>query len=499
MKEKDNQNKIERAPVIVIMGHIDHGKSALLDYIRKSNVVDKEVGNITQHISAYEVIHEKDGKKRKITFLDTPGHEAFQCLRLRGAKVADIGILIVSAEEGVKKQTLEAYKCIKEENIPFIVAINKIDKEGSNIEKTKANLIENEIYLEGNGGDIPYVNISAKTGEGINDLLDIMLLVSEMEELTGDTNKKAEGVVIESSLDPKKGSSATLIIKDGTLKKGMFVVCENDWSPVRIMEDFLGKNLEKASFSTPVRIVGWSSPPKAGNLFLSFNTKKEAEEHIKENSKKSQKKDIRNETDGEDYIPIIIKADTLGSLEAIEGEIKKMKNEKIKHVIVHSAVGNITEKDILMSDKEGKTIVAGFNVKIDSSAENIALKLGTEIKTFEIIYKLTEWIEKEIEKKSPIIEEESKTGLAKILKNFSRTKDKQVIGGKVQEGKISINEDFKIIRGENEIGKGKIKELQSQKVKKSEVDTGNEFGMLVESKIEIMPGDKIETFIISTK
>jgi len=246
MTDTDKKNLIERPPVIVVMGHIDHGKSTLLDYIRKSNVVEKETGGITQHISAYKVIHKnKSGEEKKITFLDTPGHEAFTSVRSRGANIADIAILIVSAEEGVKSQTLEVWEDIKNSSIPFVVAITKIDKPGADVEKTKNNLLEKQIYIEGYGGDIPWAAISSKTGEGIPELLDTLLLVAEMEELKGDKEKLAEGFVLEVGLDVQKGIGATLIIKDGELKSGSYIAAGESIAPVRIMEDFTGKPIKE--------------------------------------------------------------------------------------------------------------------------------------------------------------------------------------------------------------------------------------------------------------
>jgi len=271
MVKENAQKKIERPPVICIMGHIDHGKSTLLDYIRKTNIVDSEAGGITQKISAYEVIH----KGKKITFLDTPGHESFAKIRQRGASVADIAVLVVSSEDGVKKQTTEAYQCIKESQTPMIVAINKIDKPGADIEKTKTNLTENEIYLEGYGGSVPFVPISAKTGQGVDELLDLMLLVAEVEELTGDSEKCAEGVVIEANMDKQKGISASMVITDGSLKSGMFVACGKSLAPTRIMENFLGKKITEASFSSPIRITGFDVLPKVGTKFQTFTDKNE--------------------------------------------------------------------------------------------------------------------------------------------------------------------------------------------------------------------------------
>src|SRR5690606_21601078 len=257
---------------------IDHGKSTLLDFIRKANVVAGEAGGITQHLSAYVATHTtKEGAAEQITYLDTPGHEAFQKMRLRGADVADVAILVVSAEDGVKPQTMEALASIQTAGIPYIVAINKIDKPGADIPRTQASLIENEIYIEGMGGDIPWAAISAKAGTGIDDLLDLVILTADLAELTGDTNATAEGVVIEGDLDGKRGTTATLIVKNGTLQSGLFVVAGKAFAPVRIMEDFSGKSIKEAGLSEPVGIVGFSDIPEVGVPFTTVSTKKEAE------------------------------------------------------------------------------------------------------------------------------------------------------------------------------------------------------------------------------
>src|SRR3989344_2453428 len=264
------ENAITRAPVVVVMGHIDHGKSTLLDYIRKTNVVEKEVGGITQHISAYEVEH----TSKKITFLDTPGHEAFSAMRARGALVADIAILVVSAEDGEKPQTIEAYKTIAKSKIPFLVAINKIDKPEANVEKTKGELAEQEIYLEGYGGKVPFTLISAKTGEGIDELLGLIVVLAELEGFCGNLALPASGSVIEANLDSRRGIYATLIIKDGTLKRGMTVAAESALCSTRIMENFKGEPIAEASFSSPIRLVGFDKMPKVGGQFRAFSTKR---------------------------------------------------------------------------------------------------------------------------------------------------------------------------------------------------------------------------------
>ena len=273
--KQEKQKEIERQPIVAVMGHIDHGKSTLLDYIRKSNNAENEAGGNTQQISAYEVKHKnKAGIEKKITFLDTPGHEAFKAMRSRGADVADIAILVVAADDGVKAQTLEALNSIQKANTPFIVAINKVDKPGADVEKTKQNLAENNVYVEGYGGHISWVPISAKTGKGVDELLEIILLSAEIEEYKADVGTEASGVVIESSLDKQKGVGATLIIKNGVLKNGMYVLAEDCLSPVRIMEDFLGKNIKEAGPGTPVKIIGFNILPATGALFKSFKSKK---------------------------------------------------------------------------------------------------------------------------------------------------------------------------------------------------------------------------------
>ena len=506
MANKKNSTTIERSPVIVIMGHIDHGKSALLDFIRKSNIVEGEAGGITQHTSAYEVEHKtKESGIKKITFLDTPGHEAFSDMRARGATVADIAILVVSAEDGVKSQTLEALNAIKTAKIPYIVAINKIDKPDADMEKTKNSLLENEIYIEGYGGDIPYVPISAKTGKGVPELLDMMALVAEMNELTGDTNKLAEGAVIEANVDPQKGISATLIIKDGTLKKGMYVASGNSYAPVRIFENFLGKKIDEAYFSSPVTIVGWNKLPQVGTTFKTFKKKKEAENYATNFKFEEQAKEIDvqgkiAEKSKECFcIPIILKADVSGTLDAIVQEISKIILPRTVLKIIHSGVGTITENDIKIASGAKDSIIVGFNVSVDAQARSVAEQFDVDIETFNIIYKMTEWLEEEAKKKTPKVEVEEKIGKLKILKLFSKQKNVQVMGGRVVEGKIIKEATIHILRRDNLIGEGKILELQSQKTKITEAKEEMEIGVKIESKIEIAVGDELESFTMVTK
>ncbi len=513
-KQPNNETLTERPPVIVITGHIDHGKSTLLDFIRKTNVVEGEAGGITQHISAYEVTHKReDGREQKITFLDTPGHQAFSGMRERGVETADIAILIVSAEDSVKAQTIESLKTIKESGIPFIVAINKIDKPGANVEKTKNELVEHEVYIEGYGGDIPYVLISAKTGEGIPELLDIILLVADMAELKGTPGIPASGVVLESRLDQKCGITTTLIIKDGTLSKGMFVVSEDTISPVRGIADFLQRQVESISFSSPVSIVGFNKIPSPGAPFSSYKTKKEAEEAVRvfTENKRDQKQipETKKQTpaSGETeevevkkaIFPIVLKSDTLGTLEAIERELMQLNQELIEVKVIQKSVGSINESDVKMAGSTEGGVVIGFNVKTDNTGGEISVRNNIPIKNFNIIYKLTEWVGEELKERKPRVESEEINGEAKILKVFSSTKNKQVAGGRVLTGSLISGSNIIIKRRDVEIGRGKIVELQQQKLKTKEVEEGLEFGMLIESKIDVAPGDTIASYMVVQK
>lgn len=506
--EKAASQLISRPPVVVIMGHIDHGKSTLLDYIRKTNVVGGEAGGITQHLGAYEVAHAATETKKlgSITFLDTPGHEAFCSIRERGARVADIAVLVVSAEDGVKPQTLEALKCILAEKIPYIVAINKIDKPGANIEVTKASLAENEVYVEGFGGDIPVVPISALKGDGIPELLDMIMLVADLQDLKADASVPAEGAVIESYRDSKKGISATLLIKNGTLESGMCVVAEDAVSPVRILEDYKGKAIKTATFSSPVKVIGFSKIPTVGALFVTCSNKREAEELAQAyrmkagNLKNGAVKDAREAmNDTTVIIPIIIKADVIGSLEGIKHELSKIKNDKVKIKIVSESIGDINENDIKSTQGDPNIIIVAFNSKPDAKTQSLIERSTVQIKSFDIIYNLMEFLKETVLSKVPKEYIDQASGTAKIMAVFSRNKDKQILGGKVQEGSLSVGSEVKILRRDVEIGRGKIKELQKQKVKTDEVTEGFEFGCLIESKFEIAQGDKIQGFVTVEK
>ncbi len=507
MEKEIHKGKVPRPPVIVIMGHIDHGKSTLLDYIRKTNIVATEAGGITQHLSAYEIIHKKsDGTEQKITFLDTPGHAAFSGMRERGVGVADIAILIVSAEDGVKAQTIEAIKAIKESATPFIVAINKIDKPNANVEKTKNDLGEKEVFLEGYGGNVPFVEISAKIGTGMPELLDMILLVAELEELSYDSQKQGEGIVIESHLDPKRGISGTLIVKDGVLKKCDFMVIEGSVSTIRIIEDFKGTPIPESTAGSAVCMAGFSENPKVGAIFHTFQTKKEADamaqEFIKTPRKENNLPVITLSEEEEKLvrvIPITLKADAQGTLEALGKEIAKINTENVILKVTNRGIGVVSESDVKLALSGKSPIIIGFNVKAEAKGKDLAERGGVTIALFDVIYKLTEWLEEEAKKQKPKVEVEETVGKAKIIRCFSKEKERQVIGGKVTEGILSSGAIVKILRRDFEIGRGKIIELQQQKIKTKEVMEGLEFGLLIDSNMDVAEGDILESFRIVEK
>ncbi|HEY9584825.1 MAG TPA: translation initiation factor IF-2 [Candidatus Paceibacterota bacterium] len=509
---------VARPPIVCVMGHVDHGKSTLLDYIRKTDVAGGEAGGITQKIGAYEVEHIKSsGEKKSITFLDTPGHEAFAAIRARGADVADIAILVVSAEDGVKPQTMDAFLCIQRAKLPVIVAINKIDKPNADIERTKGSLAENEIYLEGYGGDIPWVAISSKAGTGIPELLELIDLVAEINNFSGEAENPASGFIIEAHQDSRRGPSATVVIKNGTLRQSEAVVAGIAMASIKIMEDDKGTMIKEATMGMPVKIIGWSKLPEAGSAFLTLSTKKEAEILVEKNAEKIVKKvlektaptpaptadseNAKSKTDGPQIvtIPIIIKADATGTIDAILHELKKINLENVKVKIVSQGVGDISEKDAKAAESSKDIVIIGFNVDIDSRAKTITERSSVNIVQFDVIYKLSEWLETLSKERTPKIKVEEKSGMVKILKAFSKEKDRQILGGKVLNGKIAIGDEVKITRGEISLGVGRVKELQRQKAKIDEVPAGSEFGTLIEAKITIAPGDIVEPFKIVEK
>jgi translation initiation factor IF-2 len=472
------------------MGHIDHGKSSLLDYIRKANVVAGEAGGITQHVAAYIATH----NDRQITFLDTPGHEAFKSLRTRGAAAADIAILVVAADEGVKPQTLDALAAIKEARIPFIVAITKTDKPNADIERTKLSLAEHEIFIEGMGGDISYAVVSSKTGDGIPELLDLVLLAADLIELTADPDLSATGFVLETTQDPKRGASVTLIIKDGTLFKGTFVVAEDAFAPVRFIEDFRGERVETAGPSAPVRVSGFNKLPKAGCIFSIAESKKEAETLAAAQKKVAAVLDQKDDAEsGVTVLPLVVKTDVAGSIDAISHELGKLAQEHVLIRIIASGVGAVTESDTKTASAAHAYIIA-FNVSTDPIARDIALRDGVTILSFSIIYELAEKVQALLEEYVPKDAGEQELGRAKVLKIFSGGAKKCVIGARYISGALSLHDRVKIERGAEEIGRGKILNLQQSKIDANTIRTEGDFGIELETKAELTYGDEIVSF-----
>src|SRR3989344_301088 len=482
-----------RPPIVAVMAHIDHGKSSLLDYIRKSNVVEGEAGGITQHVSAYEAVHEHEGKERRITFLDTPGHEAFRALRARGAQAADIAILVIAAEEGVKPQTLEAYQAIEEAGTPLVIAFTKIDKNSADIEKAKMSTVENGIYLEGLGGSIPFAGVSSKTGEGVPELLDLVLLTADLAELAADQDGPAEGFILESSQDAKRGMTATLIIKEGTLKTGSFVVAGRAMAPVRFIEDFANKRIPEAHPSQPVSVSGFSSLPPAGTPFKMVPTKKDAEKLVSEGGQIREADAAIEVVEGVAVLPLILKADVTGSIEAIKHELAKISHERVTIRILSEGVGTIGENDVKTA-QTGDAVIIGFNVSTDSQARDYAERTGVLIESFSIIYELAERVRVLVTERAPHIMVEEIMGEAKVLKSFSVAGNKHVLGAKWVSGELSVGDQVKTDRRGIPIGQGRLTNLQVARMDMQVIKGEGEFGLQVESKADIAQGDTLFAF-----
>ncbi len=477
MTENQEKNLLPRPPIVVVMGHIDHGKTALLDFIRKTNIMAKEAGGITQSIGAYEIAH--NGKK--ITFIDTPGHEVFSKMRARGAKVADLGILVVAADEGVKPQTKEAIEILNESKTPFVVAINKTDKTNADIERVKQELMQAGVLLEGFGGNISWQAISAKTGRGINELLDLILLAAEMEGLTYNPGAKARGIIIESKMDSSRGLTAITIVKDGLLRVGDEVATASAAGKIKILEDFLGERVDQLSPSSPALIIGFETLPQIGEEFFSGKIELvEIQPQQKEETEVGGQL-VPSDIQAERKINLILKADVSGSLEALSGIIKTFPNIKI----IGESVGDITDGDI-KSAQNTKAVIVGFKTRVSKAAENLATAQGIKIITSEIIYELLKNLEDEFR----AIEKPAIVGQLEILAVFDKKSGKrQVVGGRVILGTFKNNLSVKIQRQNQVIGEGKIINLQCQKQDVSQVSEGKECGLLFESDTIINIGD----------
>jgi translation initiation factor IF-2 len=487
-----------RPPIVAVMGHIDHGKSSLLDYIRKANVTAGEAGGITQHVSAYEAEHEHEGTLRKITFLDTPGHEAFRALRARGAAAADVAILVVAADEGVKPQTLEALNAILEAETPFVVALTKIDKNGADPERAKISLLENGVYLEGLGGSIPFAAVSSKTGAGVPELLDLVLLTADLAELTADPSLPGSGFILESSQDPRQGLSATLIIKDGTLATGSFAVAGEAYAPIRFIENFAGARIKEGAPSQPVRVSGWSGLPPAGTPWTSVKARKEAESLVAE-AKRASAEAARAaqaavaDEDGKTVLPLILKADVTGSIEAIKHELAKINHERVSIRILSAGIGAVAEGDVKTAIASGGVIIA-FTVAVDAVARDLADRSGVPIESFAIIYELKEYVEKLVAERAPKIAMDETLGTAKALKIFSAGNNKQVMGARLLSGAFTLGGQVKVVRNGEDQGHGKLLNLQLARVDQQEIRVEGEFGLQLESKAEVKPGDELIAF-----
>ncbi len=483
-------------PVVAVVGHIDHGKSTLLDFIRKTNITEKEAGGITQRLGAYEVVHTgKDGVPHPITFLDTPGHEAFKGIRERGASVADVAILVVSAEDGAKPQTIEAFQFIKKTETPCVIAFTKIDKPTASAERAKQSLAEHEIYVEGYGGEIPTIGVSGKTGAGVDELLDIILLLVEMHPRKDSLDAAPTGFVIEAEVSKTKGVFATLISTDGVLTKGMYAVAEGAMTPIRRLESTRGESLNETHPGMPILVAGWDTLPRIGARFTATADRKSAERMVEEyrSRVKSPTKNVAVAVMSEQVlIPILLKADTSGSLEALQHEIRKLETEKVAFQVISGGVGRIGEADLKTAQGCREPVMIGLAVAIDDGARSLIERGGITIIVGEVIYTLMEELQKLVTARTPKTKEVVVTGSAKILKLFNKEKDKQIVGGKVMVGELRVGDELAIFRRDAEIGKGKVRELQRQKEKVSVVPKDSEFGAAIVASVELAPQDRIE-------
>ena len=498
--EDREEDLVERPPVVTIMGHVDHGKTTLLDTIRKSNVAVGEAGGITQAIGAYSVTC--NGKK--ITFIDTPGHAAFTEMRARGASITDIVIIIVAADDGVMPQTKEAIDHAKAAGVPIIVAINKIDKPEANVERVMTGLVENGLTPEEWGGDVIVNKISAATGEGVNELLENILLVAEMQEYKANPSRYATGVVLESKKNNKVGSVATLLIQNGTLRLGDPIVAGTIYGKVRTLKNDLGQNIVEATPSTPVEVTGLSDVPNAGDKFMAFESEKQAKHIADERSLRARDADTNFSgmsledlfgriQEGVKEINVVLKADVNGSLEAVRGALEKIDVEGVKINIIRGAVGGITESDIVLA-RASQAIIIGFNVRANSQAQDDAKQYGVEIRTYDIIYKVVEDMEDAMKGMLDPEYEEKVTGKLEVRQIFKFSKVGLIAGCHVVTGVVRNNEKARIIRDDVVVYNGAVNTLQHEKDQVKEVTKGMDCGITLENCQDYKEGDIIEIY-----
>lgn len=486
------KNKKSRPPVVVIVGHVDHGKTSILDAIRKSKVAEQESGGITQHIGAYQVEH----KNKSITFIDTPGHEAFSAMRSRGVRVADIAILVIAADDGIMPQTKEAIKIIQKSGLPYIVAFNKIDKANADIQKAKNQLTEQSVLLEGYGGDVPFVEVSAKTGQGLDELLDLINLIAEVEEFNSEENESIEMVVIEAALDAKVGSTATFIVKKGNVTTRNIIAGSSTYAKIKNMHDFLGNSVIKASPSMPVVITGFSSVPRVGEKFVEVSSIREAEDRVKSKQRKEKKAEVLEIQEGQKVINIILKADVEGTLEAVHLVLRSINNEKLILRIIDGGVGSINDSDIKLAEG-GRAFVVGFRVKLNKVTQNLVEQKKVTVILFDTIYELVEGVREVILEQLEPVESEEMIGKMKVLKIFKSDSSSMIIGGKIISGMLRRGVKLNVIRNREEIGTGLLKRLKSIDKDIDSIEKGNEAGVLFEGNIKIEEGDILEA--IETK
>lgn len=499
ISKKEAKAQKPRPPIVAILGHVDHGKTSLLDAIRHSNVTNSEVGEITQHIGAYQVTADE----QKVTFLDTPGHEAFTAMRARGAKVTDIAILVVAADDGIMPQTLEAIDHVKAAEVPIIVAINKIDKPGADPERVKQQLTEHGLVIEEWGGDVITIPVSAKTGEGVPDLLEHIIIVAELAELKANPDRPAKGVVLEARLDNTKGVLATLLIQDGTVRIGDTVVIGNaHWGRIKAMFDYEGKRIESAKPSTPAQIMGLSEVAEAGDTFTVAANDREARTLVEEFQKGQQMLKAKSPTlDGISSeirageikgLSLIIKADVQGSIEPIRRSLERLESEEVKVSIIHSGSGSITESDVMLAIAS-KAIIVGFNTRPESRAKKIADLEGIEIRSYQIIYKLIEDIEKTITGMLEPTYIDVITGHAEVRALFN-VRPRKIAGCYVIDGKVNRGSPARVSRNGQTIHESSVSSLKHFKDNVSEMIAGNECGIGIEGFSDFVIGDVIEFY-----
>ena len=502
--EDEAEDLFERSPVVVVMGHVDHGKTSLLDAIRKEHVTSTEAGGITQHIGAYQVpVGEKN-----ITFLDTPGHEAFTSMRARGASITDIAILVVAADDGIMPQTVEAINHAKAANVSIIVAINKMDKPTANPDKVKQELTEYELVPEEWGGDVPCIPVSAVTGEGIDDLLEMVTLVAEVKELKANPNRMAKGAVIEARLDKGRGPIATVLVQNGTLHVGDVLIAGTSVGRVRAMVNDKGESVQDAGPSTPVEITGLAEVPAAGDIFNAVENERLARELV-EQRKHHEKEEIFNSyqkvtldnlfsqiEEGEmKELPIIVKADVQGSVEAIKQSLEKLSNSEVRVRVIHGAVGAISKSDIMLANASN-AIVIGFNVRPDPIARDSAEEDGVELRLYRVIYDAIEDVQQAMKGLLDPKTREVELGHAEVREVYKITNVGIVAGCYVQDGKVARSAQIRVVRDGIVIAEDKIASLKRFKDDQKEVAQGYECGIGLEKFSDIKVGDILESFII---